>query len=30
MKITPAEYLEFGAFLVVLFGVLLELAYIFG
>jgi hypothetical protein len=30
MKITPAEYLQFGAFLIVLFGILLELTYIFG
>jgi uncharacterized protein with PQ loop repeat len=29
VKLTPAEYLEFGAFLVVLFGILLELAYLF-
>jgi Sec-independent protein secretion pathway component TatC len=30
MKISPSEYLQFIAALIVIFGVLLELAYIFG
>lgn len=30
MKITPAEYLQFIVALIAIFGVLLELAYIFG